>query len=191
MKVSNISLALAPLAVERRTITTAFHPQGKKTEAERYFLKAIQLDPAKGNCYMHYGECASEKKKKKIATRSDLTFWRWDAFSQKPELPRVAVIGRARPPARGCRRKPTRVQDGFLSLSSFNWAETWNVTVLASVLFHLAGKKKPRGFGSRRPRRDVITRLLLNPGFKKNSLLSHWLLWFYSTLCQPFNVHLH
>ena len=31
--------------------------QGQKTEAERYFLKAIQLDPMKGNCYMHYGEC--------------------------------------------------------------------------------------------------------------------------------------
>ena len=30
--------------------------QGQKTEAERYFLKAIQLDPTKGNCYMHYGE---------------------------------------------------------------------------------------------------------------------------------------
>lgn len=30
--------------------------QGQKTEAERYFLKAIQLDPGKGNCYMHYGE---------------------------------------------------------------------------------------------------------------------------------------
>ncbi|KAG9335195.1 hypothetical protein JZ751_005547, partial [Albula glossodonta] len=28
---------------------------GQKTEAERYFLKAIQLDPTKGNCYMHYG----------------------------------------------------------------------------------------------------------------------------------------
>ncbi|XP_026167362.1 protein O-mannosyl-transferase TMTC2 isoform X2 [Mastacembelus armatus] len=27
---------------------------GQKTEAERYFLKAIQLDPTKGNCYMHY-----------------------------------------------------------------------------------------------------------------------------------------
>lgn len=30
--------------------------QGQKTEAERYFLKAIQLDPTKGNCYMHYGK---------------------------------------------------------------------------------------------------------------------------------------
>lgn len=39
------------------TITLVFDPQGKKTEAERYFLKAIQLDPTKGNCYMHYGEC--------------------------------------------------------------------------------------------------------------------------------------
>ncbi|XP_041113129.1 protein O-mannosyl-transferase TMTC2-like isoform X2 [Polyodon spathula] len=27
---------------------------GHKLEAERYFLKAIQLDPRKGNCYMHY-----------------------------------------------------------------------------------------------------------------------------------------
>nr|XP_040019074.1 protein O-mannosyl-transferase TMTC2 isoform X2 [Gasterosteus aculeatus aculeatus] len=27
---------------------------GQKAEAERYFLKAIRLDPAKGNCYMHY-----------------------------------------------------------------------------------------------------------------------------------------
>ncbi|XP_033019017.1 protein O-mannosyl-transferase TMTC2 [Lacerta agilis] len=29
---------------------------GKKSEAEKYFLKAIQLDPTKGNCYMHYGQ---------------------------------------------------------------------------------------------------------------------------------------
>ncbi|KAL2093739.1 hypothetical protein ACEWY4_011051 [Coilia grayii] len=29
---------------------------GQKAEAERYFLKAIQLDPTKGNCYMHYGK---------------------------------------------------------------------------------------------------------------------------------------
>uniref|UniRef100_A0A8B9LEU0 dolichyl-phosphate-mannose--protein mannosyltransferase n=1 Tax=Astyanax mexicanus TaxID=7994 RepID=A0A8B9LEU0_ASTMX len=29
---------------------------GQKAEAEKYFLKAIQLDPAKGNCYMHYGK---------------------------------------------------------------------------------------------------------------------------------------
>lgn len=27
----------------------------RKNEAEKYFLKAIQLDPTKGNCYMHYG----------------------------------------------------------------------------------------------------------------------------------------
>ena len=30
--------------------------QGLKSEAEVYYLKAIQLDPTKGNCYMHYGE---------------------------------------------------------------------------------------------------------------------------------------
>lgn len=30
--------------------------KGRKSEAEKYFLKAIQLDPTKGNCYMHYGE---------------------------------------------------------------------------------------------------------------------------------------
>lgn len=29
--------------------------QGQKTEAEKFFLKAIELDPTKGNCYMHYG----------------------------------------------------------------------------------------------------------------------------------------
>ncbi|TKS90826.1 Transmembrane and TPR repeat-containing protein 2 [Collichthys lucidus] len=27
---------------------------GQKTEAEKYYLRAIQLDPTKGNCYMHY-----------------------------------------------------------------------------------------------------------------------------------------
>ncbi|XP_036068452.1 protein O-mannosyl-transferase TMTC2 isoform X2 [Oryzias melastigma] len=27
---------------------------GQKAEAEKYFLKAIQLEPTKGNCYMHY-----------------------------------------------------------------------------------------------------------------------------------------
>lgn len=30
--------------------------KGQKTEAERYYLRAIQLDPTKGNCYMHYGK---------------------------------------------------------------------------------------------------------------------------------------
>ncbi|KAG2459829.1 TMTC2 protein, partial [Polypterus senegalus] len=30
--------------------------EGQKLEAERYFLKAIQLDPSKGSCYMHYGQ---------------------------------------------------------------------------------------------------------------------------------------
>ncbi|KAF7225268.1 transcript variant X1, partial [Nothobranchius furzeri] len=34
---------------------------GQKTEAERYFLKAIQLDPTKGNCYMHYGQFLLEE----------------------------------------------------------------------------------------------------------------------------------
>ncbi|XP_042598003.1 methyltransferase-like protein 25 isoform X2 [Cyprinus carpio] len=28
--------------------------RGQKSEAEHYFLKAIELDPARGNCYMHY-----------------------------------------------------------------------------------------------------------------------------------------
>ncbi len=32
-----------------------FSFQGQKTEAEKFFLKAIELDPTKGNCYMHYG----------------------------------------------------------------------------------------------------------------------------------------
>ncbi|CAL8337538.1 unnamed protein product, partial [Arctogadus glacialis] len=31
-------------------------PQGQKAEAEKYYLRAIQLDPTKGNCYMHYGQ---------------------------------------------------------------------------------------------------------------------------------------
>ncbi|KAG8137937.1 hypothetical protein E2320_003877 [Naja naja] len=30
-------------------------------EAEKYFLKAIQLDPMKGNCYMHYGQFLLEE----------------------------------------------------------------------------------------------------------------------------------
>ncbi|XP_010881602.1 protein O-mannosyl-transferase TMTC2 isoform X1 [Esox lucius] len=34
---------------------------GQKAEAERYFLKAIQLDPTKGNCYMHYGQFLLEE----------------------------------------------------------------------------------------------------------------------------------
>lgn len=33
----------------------AFFFKGRKSEAEKYFVKAIQLDPTKGNCYMHYG----------------------------------------------------------------------------------------------------------------------------------------
>lgn len=36
-------------------IISEISPQGQKSEAERYFLKAIELDPARGNCYMHYG----------------------------------------------------------------------------------------------------------------------------------------
>lgn len=35
--------------------------QGQKTEAEKYYLRAIQLDPTKGNCYMHYGESRKQK----------------------------------------------------------------------------------------------------------------------------------
>ncbi|KAG7225729.1 hypothetical protein INR49_012315 [Caranx melampygus] len=34
---------------------------GQKTEAEKYFLRAIQLDPTKGNCYMHYGQFLLEQ----------------------------------------------------------------------------------------------------------------------------------
>ncbi|XP_065145970.1 protein O-mannosyl-transferase TMTC2 [Paramisgurnus dabryanus] len=34
---------------------------GQKSEAERYFLKAIELDPTKGNCYMHYGQFLLEQ----------------------------------------------------------------------------------------------------------------------------------
>ncbi|XP_076841965.1 protein O-mannosyl-transferase TMTC2 [Brachyhypopomus gauderio] len=34
---------------------------GHKSEAERYFLKAIQLEPTKGNCYMHYGQFLLEE----------------------------------------------------------------------------------------------------------------------------------
>lgn len=33
-----------------------FFFKGRKSEAEKHFLKAIQLDPTKGNCYMHYGK---------------------------------------------------------------------------------------------------------------------------------------
>ncbi|RXN00137.1 Transmembrane and TPR repeat-containing protein 2 [Acipenser ruthenus] len=35
--------------------------EGHKLEAEQYFLKAIQLDPTKGNCYMHYGQFLLEE----------------------------------------------------------------------------------------------------------------------------------
>lgn len=35
--------------------TPFFFLKGRKSEAEKYFVKAIQLDPTKGNCYMHYG----------------------------------------------------------------------------------------------------------------------------------------
>ncbi|CAL8355402.1 unnamed protein product [Lota lota] len=35
--------------------------KGQKAEAEKYFLKAIQLDPTKGNCYMHYGQFLLEE----------------------------------------------------------------------------------------------------------------------------------
>ncbi|GAA6077424.1 protein O-mannosyl-transferase TMTC2-like, partial [Tachysurus ichikawai] len=34
---------------------------GQKAEAEKYFMKAIQLDPTKGNCYMHYGQFLLEE----------------------------------------------------------------------------------------------------------------------------------
>ncbi|RVE72270.1 hypothetical protein OJAV_G00060180 [Oryzias javanicus] len=34
---------------------------GQKAEAEKYFLKAIQLEPTKGNCYMHYGQFLLEE----------------------------------------------------------------------------------------------------------------------------------
>ncbi|XP_051543948.1 protein O-mannosyl-transferase TMTC2-like [Myxocyprinus asiaticus] len=34
---------------------------GQKSEAEHYFLKAIELDPTKGNCYMHYGQFLLEQ----------------------------------------------------------------------------------------------------------------------------------
>lgn len=33
-----------------------FLSKGQKAEAEKFYLRAIQLDPAKGNCYMHYGK---------------------------------------------------------------------------------------------------------------------------------------
>ncbi|XP_055078205.1 protein O-mannosyl-transferase TMTC2-like [Periophthalmus magnuspinnatus] len=45
------------MRIRRRPLKTA----GQKTEAERYFLKAIQLDPTKGNCYMHYGQFLLEE----------------------------------------------------------------------------------------------------------------------------------
>ncbi|OWK17006.1 hypothetical protein Celaphus_00011347 [Cervus elaphus hippelaphus] len=34
---------------------------GRKSEAEKFFLKAIELDPTKGNCYMHYGQFLLEE----------------------------------------------------------------------------------------------------------------------------------
>nr|XP_021530964.1 transmembrane and TPR repeat-containing protein 2 isoform X2 [Aotus nancymaae] len=34
---------------------------GRKSEAEKLFLKAIELDPTKGNCYMHYGQFLLEE----------------------------------------------------------------------------------------------------------------------------------
>uniref|UniRef100_A0A674MUR0 dolichyl-phosphate-mannose--protein mannosyltransferase n=1 Tax=Takifugu rubripes TaxID=31033 RepID=A0A674MUR0_TAKRU len=34
---------------------------GQKAEAEKFFLRAIQLDPAKGNGYMHYGQFLLEQ----------------------------------------------------------------------------------------------------------------------------------
>ncbi|CAG01912.1 unnamed protein product, partial [Tetraodon nigroviridis] len=34
---------------------------GQKAEAEQFYLRAIQLDPAKGNCYMHYGQFLLEQ----------------------------------------------------------------------------------------------------------------------------------
>ncbi|XP_016116314.1 transmembrane and TPR repeat-containing protein 2-like [Sinocyclocheilus grahami] len=34
---------------------------GQKSEAEHYFLKAIELDPARGNCYMHYSQFLLEE----------------------------------------------------------------------------------------------------------------------------------
>lgn len=53
----------------------------------------------------------------------------------------------------------------------------------------LTSSEKPWGFGSRRLRTDVITRLLLNPGLR-NSLLSCELPSFYATLCQRLNMYL-
>lgn len=44
---NNVSPFLSP--------APSFVFKGRKSEAEEYFVKAIQLDPAKGNCYMHYG----------------------------------------------------------------------------------------------------------------------------------------
>ncbi|KAG5841661.1 hypothetical protein ANANG_G00169000 [Anguilla anguilla] len=35
--------------------------RGRKLEAERYFLKAIDLDPGKGSTYMHYGQFLMEE----------------------------------------------------------------------------------------------------------------------------------
>ncbi|KAL1775070.1 transmembrane and TPR repeat-containing protein 2 isoform X2, partial [Sigmodon hispidus] len=35
--------------------------EGRKSEAEMFFLKAIELDPTKGNCYMHYGQFLLEE----------------------------------------------------------------------------------------------------------------------------------
>uniref|UniRef100_G3Q8A2 dolichyl-phosphate-mannose--protein mannosyltransferase n=1 Tax=Gasterosteus aculeatus aculeatus TaxID=481459 RepID=G3Q8A2_GASAC len=34
---------------------------GQKTKAEEYYLRAIQIDPTKGNCYMHYGQFLLEQ----------------------------------------------------------------------------------------------------------------------------------
>ncbi|MBN3282819.1 TMTC2 protein, partial [Polyodon spathula] len=42
-----------------KKLTNYYNP-GHKREAEQYFLKAIQLDPTKGNCYMHYGKCQTD-----------------------------------------------------------------------------------------------------------------------------------
>lgn len=38
-----------------------FFFKGRKSEAEKYFVKAIQLDPTKGNCYMHYGTFQTDR----------------------------------------------------------------------------------------------------------------------------------
>lgn len=66
-------------------------------------------------------------------------------------------------------KKTDQRRGWFPLIVFFNLAEIWNVHALG--VSRLTSSEKPRGFGSRRPRTDVITRLLLNPGLR-NSLLS-------------------